>query len=61
MAKETMVAREGAVNSLNVNNINYRVGSMVMNVIQRNDIPTQQKNRYLRMIRRAGRNILGLD
>ena len=56
MAAEVIVARER-----NVNSINYKTGRLVMNVIQRNDIPTQQKNRYLRMIRRAGRNMLGLE
>ena len=56
MAGEVVIARER-----NVNSINYKTGRLVMNVIQRNDIPTQQKNRYLRMIRRAGRNMLGLE
>lgn len=55
MAAEVKVARER-----NVDSINYKTGRLVMNVIKRNDISTQQKNRYLRMIQRAGRNMLGL-
>lgn len=56
MAGEVIVARER-----NADSVNYKTGRLVMNVIQRNDISTQQKNRYLRMIRRAGRNMLGLE
>lgn len=55
MAGEVVTARER-----NVESINYKTGRLVMNVIQRNDISTQQKNRYLRMIQRAGRNMLGI-
>lgn len=56
MAGEVVTARERDVDS-----INYKTGRLVMNVLQRKDISTKQKNRYLRMIRRAGRSMLGLE
>ena len=61
---EVSVARERGVGSLNPRNavrrtyteseLNARVGSLVVGVINRMDLTSQQKNRYLRMIQRAG-------
>lgn len=39
---------------------NLRTGRLVMQVLNRNDLTRPQKDRYLRMIRNAGRRVSGL-
>ena len=54
--KKTMAETARPANR--VNDINYRTGRLVMAILGRADLSKQKKNRYLRMVQRAGRNML---
>lgn len=51
---ETKVARSSGSNA---KSLDARVGNLILGIMRRNDLTVAQKNRYYRMVQRAGQRM----